>query len=484
MTPKKEVTTMQYKLLASAVGVFLAALALSWVFHGTGVVKNDLSRNISIPKELTMPLQVKAAFDGEKIFFRYRWPARQPHIYHDMLRYEGGKWVRIGRSVPGPQPQDIYEDRVTMLVDDGAVPEFERYGGYITIGDRMRFFTSEASKKEVEAHPYLGKTAKQEEVRKHLPETRMDIADWTSVIPADKLAAQRKAGYFLDLWHWRAHRSNPIGASDDEVIAEARFGDKGKGMFGNNWDAKLSQPQLMFDPQKAGGRFALRWADLEARKLGFDDLYYLREDQAKPFDANHAWKDGDVIPQRVLRAGDGSHADIKVHGNARWKDGYWDVTLVRAMDTGNPLDDKMFMDRRAYTIAFAVHRDATGSRWHYVSLPVRLGLNRDADLKAVQFSGDGPKWDQAWHEVTLVYPGQVSWPMLNSRKHAGASKIKQGVPVKFRHSESQLAHYGVEMEFNDAIIQQWRLTLAAGLLLIAGFGVALLLLLGNERSKS
>jgi hypothetical protein len=84
--------------------------------------------------------------------------------------------------------------------------------------------------------------------------------------------------------------------------------------------------------------------------------------------------------------------------------------------------------------------------------------------------------------VKLFYPGQVSWPMLNSRMHAGASKIRQGVPVKVRHSETQLAHYGVEMEFNDAIIRQWRLTLVAGLLLIGALGVALVLLLGEERS--
>jgi hypothetical protein len=464
---------MRQNLLATATAVFLAVLALSWIFHGTGLVRNDLSRNIYIPDALTMPLQVKAAYDGKNIYFRYRWPAREPHIYHDMLRYEGGKWVRIGRSVPGPQPEHIYEDRVTMLVDDGSVPEFEKYGGYITIGDRMRFFTAEAGKAEVQAHPYLGAKKNQEEVRKHLPETRVDVADWRSVVPEEKLAAQRKAGYFLDLWHWRAHRSNPIGASDDEVIAESRFGDKGKGPFTNNWDAKLARPQLMFDPAKTG-RVALRWEDLAARKLGFDDLYYLREDQAKPFDAQHPWKDGDVIPQRLLRAGDDSHADIKVHGNARWKEGFWDVTLVRAMDTGHPLDDKVFMDQRAYTAAFAVHRDAVGSRWHYVSLPVRVGLDREADLKAVKFAGDAPKWDQEWHEVQLFYPGQVSWPMLKSRMHAGAAKIRQGVPVKARHSEAQLAHYGVEMEFNDAIIRQWLLTLAAGLALIAGLGFAVL----------
>lgn len=40
-----------------------------------------------------------------------------------------------------------------MMVDDGGVPEFTRYGGYITIGDSMRLFTNEAEKKEVQAHP-------------------------------------------------------------------------------------------------------------------------------------------------------------------------------------------------------------------------------------------------------------------------------------------------------------------------------------------
>src|SRR5688572_26847517 len=119
----------------AAPALFLGALGLSWLTHGTGVIKNDLSQNIYIPKELTMPLQVMVAYSDRDIFFRYRWPARQPSIYHDMLKFEGGKWVRHGDSVPGPQRDGIYEDRVTMLVDDGSIPEFARYGGYITVGD-------------------------------------------------------------------------------------------------------------------------------------------------------------------------------------------------------------------------------------------------------------------------------------------------------------------------------------------------------------
>ncbi len=460
--------------------LFVGSLGVAWLTQGTGVIKNDLSRNIFIPEELTMPLQVKAAYNGRDMFFRYRWPAEEPNIYHDMLRFEDGKWVRYGGSVPGPQPQGIYEDRVTMLVDDGSVPQFEKYGGYITVGDRMRFFTNEASKKEVQAQPYLGKKKKQKEVGKYLPETRSDVNDWSSVVPEDDLAALRKAGYFLDLWHWRAHRSNPIDKSDDQYVAEARYGDSGKGPFFTNWDKEKEQPKLMFD-QELTGQKALKWDDLMQRKLGFDDLYYLREDQAVPFDPDVAWAEGDTIPRRVLRAGEGSRADISVAGKARWEDGFWDVALVRAMDTGNPLEDKAMVDRGTYSVAFAVHRNATGSRWHYVSLPFSLGLERDAELRAVRFDGVEPQWDQPWLDVTLFYPGQVSWPMLvDPKRHEGAEHIEEGVPVKVRHSEKQLALYGVEMEFNDEIQQQWLLTLLVGLGLIAAFGVVINLLITRK----
>jgi hypothetical protein len=470
---------MKKELLYLSIAIFLGVLGLSWPTHGTGVVINDIARNIYIPKDLTMPLQVKAAHNGRDILFRYRWPARQPSIYHDMLKFEGGKWVRHGASVAGPQPQGIYEDRVTMLVDDGSVPEFARYGGYVAVGDRMRFFTNEAKPDEVKAHPYLGQKRKQTEVGKYLPATRSNINDWASVVPEDQLAALRKAGYFLDLWHWRAHRSSPIDVSDDQYVFELRSGDAGRGPFADNWDPEKRQPRVMLDPEKTGRR-SLKWDDLIQRKLGFDDVYFISETTSVAFDASHAWKDGDTIPRRLLRPGDGSHGDIKVAGKARWKDGYWDVTLTRAMDTGNPADDKIMVDKRVYNLAFAVHRDALGSRWHYVSLPVTLGLGRDAEMLAARFQGDAPGWDQAWFNVVLFYPGQVSWPHLNSAKHAGAGKIKEGVPVKSRHSEIQLAHYGVEGEFAEAIRWQWFLTMVAGVLLIIGFGIGLNGLLGRK----
>ena len=468
--------------LPIALTLFAGGLLLSWFTHGTGVVHNDLKRNIFIPKELTMPLQVQAAYNETDVFFRYRWPAKQPSIYHDMSKYEGGKWVRHGASVVGPQAEGIYEDRVSMMLDDGGVPDFARYGGYITIGDGLRFFTREGKKAEVQAHPYLGQKRNQEEVRKYLPETRTDMNSWAIVQPEEKLKAQRAAGYFLDLWHWRAHRGNPVSASDDEYVFDARSGDAGKAAFMTNWDADKKQPKFMLDPKDTGKR-SMNWDDLVNGDLGFDDIYFITDDTAVPFDPAYAWKDGDTIPRRLMlrSRGDGSHADIKVHGSARWKDGFWDVTLTRAMDTGHPLDDKIMADQGVYTVAFAVHRDASGSRWHNVSLPITLGLGREADLAAIRFEGAEPKWGEQWKTVTLFYPGQVSWANLNSTRHAGAENIKKGVPVKARHNESQLAHYGVEAEFAGEIRLQWLLTIFAGIALIAAFGFAVNQLLKRGR---
>ncbi|MDZ7851217.1 MAG: ethylbenzene dehydrogenase-related protein [Halomonas sp.] len=449
------------------------ALGLAWVTQGTGVIENDLERNIYIPEELTMPLQVQAAHNGRQIFFRYRWPAEQPHVYHDMLRYEDGEWIRHGSSSPWPDPDGTYEDRVAMLVDDGGVPDFGRYGGYITVGDRMRFFSDSASPAEVSEHPHLGQEMGKSDVRKYLPATRSDQNDWRSVVDADVLETQREAGYFLDLWHWRAGRSNPIGASDDQWIGEYRNSDEGSGPYTTNWDGDNDQPRWMLDPEETGQR-ALRWEDVESGEVDFDGIYYLSEDNRTDFDPDHDWQNGDVIPRRLLRELQGSRGSISVHGQARWEDGYWDVTLVRDMDTGNPLDDKAFHEQGIYDVGIGVYRNATGSRWHYVSHPYTVGLGRDADFQAEAFNGRSPDWSDDWFEMTLFYPGQVDWPTLISRAHAGAEDIAENKPVRPRHSEKQLALYGVEMEFREAITSHWWMTLIAGLIAMLGTTLALL----------
>jgi len=147
------------------------------------------------------------------------------------------------------------------------------------------------------------------------------------------------------------------------------------------------------------------------------------------------------------------------------------------MDTGNPLDDKIFRDGGSYDVAFAVFRNASTMRWHYISLPASLGLGEPAQINA-KFSEPGkPDWTGPWTDVEVFYPGQVSWPRLTDPKqHPGADRIAQRVPVAYRHTERQLALYGVEVEFSKEIKRQWLWTLGMSVGLIVAFGFSMMML--------
>ena len=468
------------RFLYLSLAIFFGLLFASWITHGRGVIRNDAARGIEIPAELTVPLQVKAAFDGKQIYFRYRWATPKRNVDYDVVRFEKGKWVRDGVA----KSEGDYEDRVSMMIDDGSVPEFAKYGAYVMANPAMWPSADESLEDEVAAHPYLGAKKGQREVGKYLPSTRQRTSDWASVVPEPELARLRAAGYFVDLWTWHVNRTNPIGKADDGAVAEARYSDSGKGvLLSTNWNTQTEQPKLMFDSKKTG-HTALSWSDMTGGKVASGQIY-LREDEAVPFDPSLAWKDGDTIPRRILRAGSGSASDVAVYGASTWHDGFREVILTRALNTNHPDEDKALVDKGTYTVAFAIHRSTEGSRVHYVSLPVSLGLDREAQVNAVNIAdGAVPNWEQPWADVTLFYPGRVAWSTLTSSRHAGSKYIDKGVPVKFRHSEKQLSHYGVEAVFANEIWRQWIMTLFAGLLLIGGFGIAINMLLPSGRKAS
>lgn len=452
--------------LAASTAIFTGLLVAAWITHGKGIVRNDPERNIAIPEELTSTLQVKAAYDGERIWFRYRWPAERPSIFNAMLVYQDGKWVERGGEGVGSDPGFLIEDRVAMMVDDGSVPLFSRYGGYITIGDGLTSFT--------------GVPETEEERSKYLPQTRSDPNKFETVRPGGELAVLREAGYFLDLWDWKSSRTNPLAQADDTSVGAAREGDAGTAPYAPNLDEATGQPLYMFDPAVAGRR-ALAIDEVTAGTLGFDGAYFLDAAAAVPFEPDAGWKNGDTLPAVVLNRAAGSRGDIAMPEAARWRNGFWDVTLVRAMDTGNSLDDKIFREGGSYDVAFAVFRNASTMRWHYISLPASLGLGQPAQIVAKRSPAGQPDWTGPWTEVEMFYPGQVSWTRLTDpRQHPGADRIAQRVPVAYRHNERQLALYGIEAEFAQEIKRQWLWTLGMSLGLIAALGVSIVLLFRRQ----
>ena len=75
------------------------------------------------------------------------------------------------------------------------------------------------------------------------------------------------------------------------------------------------------------------------------------------------------------------------------------------------LEDKVLRDQGVYSVAFSVHRDARTSRWHYVSLPLQVGLGRPAaDVVATRFEGAAPDW-------TRIEPREVT-PRIRAAEEA------------------------------------------------------------------
>ncbi len=333
----------------------------------------------------SVDVAIQVAYDTEKAYFRAQWKTRNPYPgdAHPFWRFDGKDWKAYGHPKLDKEVQDgsqpgIYEDRFSLLIDDGNVPNFDVHGCWLSCHDGQRDMPNKAGKDEVKAHAILGdKGLKKKDVRKYLPSTR-NGGNWadTKSEEIDKIGA---AGGFLDLMQWRAHRSNPIGMTDDFNVLEYRNNDKGKGPFSKNWDKKKNQPKFMYDKAKFGSNSTLE------DQIRTKSTPLTRELNAVQFDAGLDWKVGDLIPEYVTSKEDakGSAADND-EAKGEWKDGMWTIVFSRKFGLTNP-DDKKLSPGNAYTIGFAIHDDNITTRGHYVYWPRQVGFGAEkADIKATK----------------------------------------------------------------------------------------------------
>jgi hypothetical protein len=264
-------------------------------------------------KNGSVQLSVQVAYDKENAYFRFQWKTRNPYPgeAYPFLRFDGKEWKPYGNQRlagavrKGEQPA-VYEDRLSIMLDDGSVPNFANQGCWQTCHNGMRDAPNQPSAAEVQANPLL-KALKRNDVRKYLPSTRTDaLASWDKGRSLDEIAKVKAAGGFLELMQWRAHRSNPVGMADDGYVLEYRNFDAGKNMFSSNLDPKTKQPRFMYDPNKVGKR-ALAIGDIRKTSTAM-----LPGQNAVPFDPKADWKAGDCCPCHVGRAdAAGSVADNK-----------------------------------------------------------------------------------------------------------------------------------------------------------------------------
>ncbi|MEA1889720.1 MAG: NapC/NirT family cytochrome c [Pseudomonadota bacterium] len=88
-------------------------------------------------------------------------------------------------------------------------------------------------------------------------------------------------------------------------------------------------------------------------------------------------EDGYVLAERVMSGGQG------VQFTGELKDGTWTVEMTRKLTSDQPGDISMLTDEW-YNIGFAIHDDYSSSRFHHVSLGLKLGFDdEDAEINAI-----------------------------------------------------------------------------------------------------
>ena len=328
-------------------------------------------------------LSVKAAYDDRNLYLRYQWKTQNPYpgTEHQYLRFDGKEWKvwgfpKLDKVVQEGKQPGVYEDRMSILIDDGKVPGFAQQGCWLTCHDGSRDMPKVATKDEVAANALLA-AIKKRDVRKFLPDTRTDPSDWKTGKTVDEIAKLKADGKILDLIQWRAHRSNAVAMADDAYVLEYRLGDAGKDMFGGNADSATHAPKFMWDAKKVGYR------SITADQLRKGDHFLIREQNAVPFDPNAGWKEGDMIPDYLTSREDANGSAADNNAIATWKDGMWTVVLIRPLGLTNA-DDKMLKAGGVYNMGFAVHDDNITTRGHHVSFVKTLGLGAKADIEAVK----------------------------------------------------------------------------------------------------
>jgi hypothetical protein len=373
-------------------------------------------------KRPTVDLAVKAAYDAQNMYLWFQWESEEPGAYHNVLRFDGKKWVGYGGNKPDKSP-GLYEDRFTLLLgykqgtpghvqaDSGSPAGFQSSGCFVTCHNSMRDMPYDANKNKKAVQSVF---PKQSDIRKYVLTTRKpaqggDAKDikgtteaegrWSLLKGKEELAEMRKKGQFLDMWMWRAARSGHIGYADDIWVFDYRNSDKGKGPWQMQRPNELNanppkgfmfNPQAVPSPRLGGGKYAIQGGSNPLPVIKNQETVAFLTTIAKnaiPYDPKtYQPKEGDILFQRVLRAPDQSRGDIQAYGvffkKAGEKMGKYTLILKRKLDTGRPEDDVILKDGETYPIAFAVHDDHVTTRRHHVSFEYMLGLGAKADVEA------------------------------------------------------------------------------------------------------
>ena len=130
-----------------------------------------------------------------------------------------------------------------------------------------------------------------------------------------------RPGQTIDMWHWKAVRTGPVGQIDDQFIDDTTDAAANSG-----WGRKSDK--------RTGGGYADNVAEDKKTPAfmpadGSTGAFWLNVADAVPFEDSFAA--GDVLPGMLVEPFEGSRGDILAE--ARWADGKWTMEVARALVT-------------------------------------------------------------------------------------------------------------------------------------------------------
>lgn len=167
----------------------------------------------------------------------------------------------------------------------------------------------------------------------------------------------------VDIWHWKAHRGNPMGFADDKYFNDViggdggRHGDDGTSTYSNNDDDGSGNPSFMAtnDPG-ANVDFLVNTASInDSDPWGVISGTF---GEATTFDPT-GFSNGNVIPGYVLRTAAGDRGDVSAAG--KWENGVWTVEFRRK----NSGSDNDFAVPSGGTVDFVheIFENVGGDHW-------------------------------------------------------------------------------------------------------------------------
>jgi hypothetical protein len=228
---------------------------------------------------------VKSMYDGEHVYFLVQWQDPTESLERGpWVKQPDGKWKQLAARDSTGHENTYYEDKLAMFWNISA-KGFDKKGC------------------DTACHKARGGK----------------IAGIEDKSPGRKYLDA--AGETIDMWHWKAVRTNPVGQVDDQYVDDTKDPAKNAN-WGRRTDAKTGGGYVDNAKKDKSGP---AWMS----KAPSANKYWILDEQKTDF--VDTFKPGDVVAGIVIAPFDGSRGDIAAKGV--WKNGAWTLEMKRKLVT-------------------------------------------------------------------------------------------------------------------------------------------------------